>query len=184
MISEFEEVPKSSLGRLFGDLVQRSFDDLQVGNPQLRGYVRDLLCRFVRTDAIFRIKDPGGRGIETVVELLIEGDRAKTMEDGVSYTIDVQRQTGDYALFMSGIFRAYVERYGYLDFYLETGPRAYRATAGLESDLGFRPGPYEILAREFEHLSGAIDYMKKVYFGVATMQGDLKEIARRFSLWN
>ncbi len=175
----------ASLERLFRDLVHRSFDDLNVGAPRMREYVRDLLCRFARTDALFRIRDPQGRRIETVVELLIEGDRLARSGNGVEQERDLQRHTGDYTLFMSGIFRAYLERHGFLGLYLDTGSRAFRATADIERRLfGEDVGQYEVLAREFEHLSGAIDYMRKVYFCSSLMQGELREVARRFSLWN
>jgi len=35
------------------------------------------------------------------------------------------RYVGDYALFMSGLFRPFVERGGYLGYYLDEGARAY-----------------------------------------------------------
>ena len=172
----------SSLESLFARLIHRSFDDLQVGNPQIRVYVRDVLCRFARTDALYRIRDLQGRRIQTVVELLIEKERMPQSVRGMEREHDVQRHTGDYALFMSGIFRSYVERIGILGLYLEAGAQAYRTTAELEQKHD--RGIYEVMAREFEHLSGAIDYMRKVYFGHTMMQGELSEVARRFSLWN
>ena len=174
---------RGELEKLFVRLIHRSFDDLQVGDPKIREYVKDLLCRFARTDALYQIRDPRGRKIETVVELLMERECVAASEGGAER--EVQRHTGDYALFMSGIFRAYVDRNGFLGLYLQAGPRAYRAAAELERNLaGDSVGQFETLAREFEHLSGAIDYMRKVYFGNAMMQGDLSEVARRFSLWN
>jgi len=38
----------------------------------------------------------------------------------------VRKYVGDYTLFMSGLFRRFVERGGYLNYYLEEGARSYR----------------------------------------------------------
>ena len=173
-----------ALEKLFVRLVYRSFDELRVGNLEIRDYVTDLLCRFARTDALYRVHDIRGKRIETVVELLVESERLRA-ESALHRERDVRRHTGDYALFMTGIFRAYVERHGVFDLYLESGAKAYRDASELERRL-FGPDAqrFSVLSDQFERISGAIDYMRKVYFGHAMMHGELGEIARRFSLWN
>ena len=42
----------------------------------------------------------------------------------------------------------------------------------------------ERLERDFERVSGALDYMRKVYFGKAAIQEGLDNLIRRFDTWN
>ena len=77
----------------------------------------------------------------------------------------MRKYVGDYTLFMSGLFRRFVERGGYLDYYLEEGARSYRAVSVLDVSL-YNPGflMFEELSNGFEHYSGALDFMRKCYF--------------------
>ena len=178
---------KSSLGRLFNDLVNRSFDDLNLVDAGIRAYVIELLVGFARTDALYRIEDPGGKRLDTVVDLLIETGRIAGGEGHgtVERELDVTRHTGDYALFMSGIFRNYVERNGFLDWHLRQGERAYRRAAELSRKLMLTGvARFEMMAADFERLSGALDYMKKVYFGRAVRQFKMTDLGHRFDTWN
>jgi len=172
---------QESLYRLFHRLVNRSFSDLQTGDEALKGYVIDLLVRFARTDALYELEDPTGRQVDTVVGMLIEADRLSGVN--ANETFRVLRHTGDYALFMSGIFRAYVERHGFLEWYMVEGPRSYRRASSVADGEADR----EILVRmrrDFEQISGALDYMRKVYFGQVALRKGLDDLVRRFDLWN
>lgn len=173
---------RPSLGKLFDRLVHRSFDDVGLIDGAVRDYVADLLVRFARTDALYRIHDPVGQKVETVVELLIEADRVRTSDADREEA--VQRHTGDYALFMSGVFRDYVERHGFLGWHLEAGQRAYRRTGELRDRSG-QPGGglYREMASSFEMISGGLDYMRKVYFG-RSVAGEFGLLLSRFRTWN
>ena len=70
------------------------------------------------------------------------------------------RYVGDFALFMSGLFRPFVERGGFLGYYLAEGARAYTRVAALTDDRLL----YGELATRFEHYAGALDYLRKVRF--------------------
>jgi hypothetical protein len=82
---------------------------------------------------------------------------------------------------MSGMFRAFLQRHRILDLYLGEGPKAYRETALLDREL-YLPSArcFETLASEFERLSDALDYMRKVYFAPAVKQSPCREILDRF----
>ena len=72
---------------------------------------------------------------------------------------------GDYALFTSGLFRTWVERQGLGDYLLGAGQKgAYGAAAEL-AQLGFASQArlFGALEEQFEHLSGGLDYVRKVY---------------------
>ncbi|MCY3668909.1 MAG: hypothetical protein OXH81_24870, partial [Gemmatimonadetes bacterium] len=78
--------------------------------------------------------------------------------------MDIRRHVGDYALFTTGLFRTWVERQGLGGYYLEQGKRAYGAAAEL-AQLGFvsQARLFGALEEQFEHLSGGLDYVRKVY---------------------
>ena len=62
---------------------------------------------------------------------------------------------------MSGLFRPFVERGGWLGYYLEEGARAYARVASLAEA---RRLLYAELSRRFELWAGALDYLRKVRF--------------------
>ena len=169
-----------SLNRLFANLIERSFADLQVRDPDLKHYVTDLLVRFARSDALYHVADPGATKVDTVVEMLIEAEELKWNKHSSFQTL---RHTGDYALFMTGIFRNYVERGGYLEWYMTEGPRSYRRAMGAAPKEADRE-VLERLWRDFEQVSGALDQMWKVYFGRVAVQEGLGGLVRRFETWN
>lgn len=173
---------RPSLGKLFDRLVHRSFNDIGLIDGAVRDYVADLLVRFARTDALYRIHDPVGQKVETVVELLIEVDRVRSCDADREETL--QRHTGDYAMFMSGVFRDYVERHGFLGWHLEAGQHAYQRMGKLRDRSG-QPGGglYRKMAASFEMISGGLDYMRKVYFG-RSVPGQLSHLVARFQTWN
>jgi len=72
-----QATPKSGgLRRFFGALVERAFfEELGIADVRLTEYLSDLLCRFVRMDAVFGLRDVHGRRIEEVAEMLAEAER-------------------------------------------------------------------------------------------------------------
>ena len=77
----------------------------------------------------------------------------------------LRRQIGDYTLFMTGIFRDYVDTLAVTGYYEHEGRRAYRfvaevARAGAEADASL----YRRLSDRFEMYAGALTYTRKVYF--------------------
>jgi hypothetical protein len=75
-----------------------------------------------------------------------------------------QRYLGDYTLFMSGLFRPFVERHGHLGWYLVEGARAYARVAGTGGPARRERLLYEELSAGFEYYAGALDYLRKVRF--------------------
>ena len=65
---------------------------------------------------------------------------------------------------MSGLFRPFVEREGYLVWYLSEGARAYSRVANFAGGTRRDRMLYEELSARFEHYSGALDYLRKVRF--------------------
>jgi hypothetical protein len=74
------------------------------------------------------------------------------------------RYLGDYTLFMSGLFRPFVERDGHLGWYLSEGARAYARVADLGGEARRERVLCEELSTRFQHYAGALDYLRKVRF--------------------
>jgi hypothetical protein len=178
-------VQPSSAQKLKGfflELVRKSFSEVGVGDQQINDYVATVLAEFSRSDHWLQIRGADGRRLTSVVEMTlaqlgviadetqrVQGERA------------LRKYVGDYTLFMSGLFRRFVERGGYLTYYLEEGARSYRAVSKLDLSL-YSPGfmIFEELSKGFEHYSGALDFMHKCYFTPAPntdpFAGFLKQI--------
>lgn len=177
-----ENSSSPKLKEFFVSMTRQSFDQLGVGDRQIVDYIASILTEFSHADRWLLLRDADGRRLTSVVEMLIEqlgphnsnrilGERA------------LRKHIGDYTLFMSGLFRNFVERGGYLQYYLEEGKRAYQAVSELDVSL-YRPGflMFEELSKGFENYAGALDYMRKCYFapspGENPFAGFLKQIER------
>jgi hypothetical protein len=80
---------------LEGDLCLRDVEDVE-------GYLEELLLRFISQEAQY-VRDPSGRPIETVAEMLMEGD-IRFGADSFDREREVHRHIGDLLLFWSGLF--------------------------------------------------------------------------------
>ncbi len=131
---------QGSLYRFFAGLAEHTFQArLGIADPPLVDYITTLLTRFVHCDAIHRVRDPQGRRLEEVAEMVVE---AEARLGGPRR--EVHRHIGDYTLFWTGLFPEALRRLkrsGRLDYfvdYCEQGKRAYyiASTIQVESDQG------------------------------------------------
>jgi hypothetical protein len=157
-----EPIPR--LVAFFNWLVRRSFRDLGIRDAEVADYVSALLANFARTENLYRIRTYHGTRLETAVEMLLEANLSWYSEEW-DREKEIRKHVGDYILFMAGIFREWVERQSFLDFYLEEGKQAYRTVSEYHQAL-YRPGSrlYSELSRNFEFYVGALNYMKKTFF--------------------
>ena len=175
-------VAPEKLRVFFRGLVFPGFSALGITDREIVVYIVDMLARFARTDQLYRIRDARGQRLEGIAEMLIEAGRG--WGDQQDYVFDreleVRRHIGDYALFTSGLFRAWVEGRGLLDYYLEQGRAAYRG-AGELAQMAMVPqaGLLGALGEGFEHLAGGLDYVRKVYMRPEAHSGSQQEILRR-----
>jgi len=178
--------PESSgekLKSFFLSVVRKSFDQLGVGDRQTTDYVASLLAEFGHSDRWLAIRGAEGRRLTSVVEMMLSqlGPDETTRVNGERV---VRKYVGDYTLFMSGLFRRFVERGGYLSYYLEEGARSYRAVSELDVSL-YNPGflMFEELSKGFENYSGALDYMRKCYFAPAPYEDPFAGFMRQIQGW-
>ncbi|MBI4517011.1 MAG: hypothetical protein HY699_14480 [Deltaproteobacteria bacterium] len=152
------------LQRFFATIVQRAFWELGLAEPPVVEHVSQVLAAFASADNLYRLRSLEGKRVESLVQMMIElpgaGERKRLERER-----DLRRYIGDYALFMSGIFRSHAERGGFLGYYIQTGRDSYWSVSELDVAL-YRSGflLFQDLSRNFEFYSGALDYLRKAYF--------------------
>lgn len=140
---------EQALRRLFAALTESAFYvDLGIADPPLVDYLVDLLVRFVRIDAIHRIRNTEGKRLEQVADMLLEAEQRQARPRR-----EVYRHIGDVTLFWTGVYpealsrlRA-ADRKDHLIDYFEQGKRSYYLASQFEE------GPYEEEAPVLRRLS-------------------------------
>lgn len=138
----------SAIVRFFSGLAEQTFQTrLGVVDPPLVDYISNMLIRFVRHDAMFKLRDRKGRPLNQVTEMLLEAQQRKG-----DARRDVHRHIGDVTLFWSGLYPESLEHRqapknpDHLIDYRHQGKRAYLIASNIEPDQGDRP-PAEVLRR-------------------------------------
>ncbi len=156
------------LPRFFERATRHAFDDLALNDPPAVRYLADLLTRFARTDALHTVRELPARRLEIVADSLLAIQRAwdpEAPEFNPAHERALRRHIGDYTLFMTGIFRDYVQRLAVTSYYEHEGRRAYRFVSETERAGGGADAPlFGRLSDRFEAYSGALTYARKVYF--------------------
>lgn len=156
------------LPRFFESVTRQAFGDLAIDDAPALRYLTELLTRFVRAETLRTLRELPGPRLDSVTDSLLEIQHVWDW-DAPGFNPGTERalrhQIGDYTLFMSGIFRDYVDRLAVTGYYEHEGRRAYRFVAELararaEADASL----YRRLADRFEMYAGALTYARKVYF--------------------
>lgn len=173
----------NQLQKFFLDVVRQSFWQLGIYDATVASYVADVLADFARADNLYRFRTRQGRKIASVVGMLAQQNPAHD-ESGVLQERSLRKYTGDYALFMSGMFRQHIEGIGSLDYYIQEGSRSYWTVSELDLSL-YRTGYllYQELSKRFEYYSGALDYTRKAYFSTAPGEDPFAGFVRQIEGW-
>ena len=151
-----------SLQQFFHRQVQQGFGRHGLAQPATVDYVSDVLTRFAHTRALYPIHGRDDRPIEHIAGLIMEW---RTAQGDLDIPADrgrealVVRHIGEYALFMSGLFRARLAARGQLGYYLSHGRGAYWRCATRESNPR-QARVFEGLHRDFERIARALDDMR------------------------
>ena len=172
------------LQKFFLKLVRQSFWQLGIYDATVAGYVADVLADFARSDNLYKIRSRRGRKVDSVVEMLARQSGGAADESGVLRERSLRKYAGDYALFMSGMFRQHVEGIGSLEYYIQEGSRSYWTVSELDLSL-YRTGYmlYQELSKKFEYYSGALDYTRKAYFATAPGDDPFAGFVRQIEGW-
>ena len=174
----------NKLKGFFLNVVRQSFWQLGINDAMVANYVADVLTEFARTDNLYRIRSQRGRKVDSVVEMLAASADEPADQDAILTERSRRKYVGDYALFMSGIFRKHVEGSGSLDYYIQEGSRSYWTVSELDLSL-YRTGYflYQELSKKFEYYSGALDYTRKAYFASAPGEDPFAGFMRQVEGW-
>lgn len=159
------KIAHPKLKQVFTWFVRRTFHDLKISsNQEMSGYLSDLLAEFSRTDRVFKLLDPQGRPLRTIVELLRFREKARREEPASKEGLELDQHIGDYSLFMTGFFLEFLRRGGFVNLYRHEGRKAYMRVSqdirftGLGSSRLFQD-----LSLDFDRLSSALQYMRNTY---------------------
>jgi hypothetical protein len=166
------------LPHLFRLLTERNLaGKLGYEDPDVIGYVSDLLTDFTHIDNLFKIRSATGQRVEEIAELLMEADllyRATSVER----EREVHKHIGDYTLFMAGLFPEAIRRGGAVRVamsrdalidYVKTGKRSYRIVAE------FAYGAHRGVAPLYRKLS---EQFELCVFGLGYVRSDLDRLRR------
>jgi hypothetical protein len=172
------------LQKFFLNVVRQSFWQLGIYDATVAGYVADVLADFARSDNLYKFRGRQGRKVASMVEMLAQQRDSSTDESGVLKERSLRKYAGDYALFMSGMFRQHVEGIGSLEYYIQEGSRSYWTVSELDLSL-YRTGYllYQELSKKFEYYSGALDYTRKAYFSTAPGEDPFAGFVRQIEGW-
>jgi hypothetical protein len=175
---------ENALQNFFRNVIRQSFWQLGIYDATVTDYVADVLTDFAKTENLYRVRSRAGKRMDSVVEILAEQPAAPADETQLLRERSMRKYLGDYALFMSGIFRSHVEGKGFLDYYIEEGSRSYWTVSELDLSL-YRTGfiLFQELSKKFEYYSGALDYTRKAYFAADPGEDPFAGFLRQVEGW-
>ncbi len=145
--------PREPLRKFFSGISEQTFQvQLGVADPQLIDYISDLLVRFSRSDAVYRIRSLTGQPLAQVAVMMEEAE--KRVGEAKR---DVHRHIGDFTLFWAGVYPETLRRMqsstknDHLVDYCQQGKRSYWIASKISADSDSGDGELlSRLSREFE----------------------------------
>ncbi len=139
--------PSSAIDRFFAGLAENTFHThLGVADPPVIDYVSKMLIRFVRYDALLKIRTLVGRPVAEIGEMLVEADQRIG-----NARREVHRHIGDFALFWAGVYPESLrprrdEEVDRFVAYCTQGKKAYHIASTIETDED-EAAPRDVLER-------------------------------------
>jgi hypothetical protein len=179
-----KRILSDKLHGFFSNIIRQSFWQLGINDATVVGYVAEVLTDFAKSDNLYRMRARGGKKVESVVEMLTDKPNEAPDESRLLKERSLRKYIGDYALFMSGIFRSHVEGRGCLEYYIAEGSRSYWTVSELDLSL-YRTGfiLFQELSKKFEYYSGALDYTRKAYFAAEPGEDPFAGFLRQVEGW-
>jgi hypothetical protein len=152
-----------SLHQFFRHQLQPGFRAGGIDEPATIDYVSDVLTRFAETRVLYAVAGADGKPLQYIVDFLAERQRAEAGADGRTDYARVRtltRHLGEFALFMSGMFRERLVRRGELPYYLAQGAGAYWSCADVELHPG-RRRIYHQIHGHFRDIADTLDGLRR-----------------------
>lgn len=129
---------------------------------QVEAYLADMLTHFATFDGIYAIRNAEGKRVQSVVEMLAEGD-VRQNADSFDREREVHRHIGDFLLFWSGLYPEHLNRSSSnkaLTDVIEQGRFSYHVVSTFEY------GPYAEQAGVFRKLSTHFDEFRSSLYRI------------------
>lgn len=92
------------LRQLFHQVVSGCYIRHGILDPDIAGYVGDLLTEFTAADKLYRVRDGSGRRLMAISEMVAASDPVYGAASSFDEEREVRRHIGDYALFATGMY--------------------------------------------------------------------------------
>lgn len=167
------------LDRFFAGLAEYTFQTrLGVADPPLIDYIARLLARFIHCDAIYQVRNPTGRRLHEVAEMLVEAE-ARVGDP----RREVHRHIGDFTLFWTGVYpealrqvQSRLHADAFLD-YCEQGKRAYHIASTIPSPEHPEESPVlERLSHDFELCAYGLGELRREWERKDPIEGESRPI--------
>ena len=152
-----------SLYQFFRHQVSHGFNRQGITESATVDYVSEILTRFAETRRLYPLQDISGRPLEYIVDMLEASQQAESETASAVRGRFILLHVGEYALFMSGLFRERLRRRGELDYYIAHGSSAYWRCADCELNPRQRQ-VYWHLHHDFGKISGTLNTMRHEQF--------------------
>ena len=167
-----------ALHHMFAGLVEQTFQtELGVVELPVLDYLSGLLARFVCMDVIYQVRDPSGKRLEEVAEMLVEAEQRQGQPQR-----EVHRHIGDLTLFWTGLYPEALtvlcgtQRKDHLINYRQYGKRSYYIAST------YAEVPYEEeapvlrkLSENFELCTVGLNRVRKAWEQFAAEQNDAEQ---------
>jgi hypothetical protein len=145
--------PPETLYRFFAGLTEYAFQSrLGVADTRLVDYLTDLLARFVRYDALLRLRNLTGQRLDEVTKMMLEAEARVGDARRAAH-----RHIGDFTLFWTGVYPESLRRTrrgqsdDFFDVYCSHGKRSYQIASSIRVAEPDEEGDVlERLSHEFE----------------------------------
>jgi len=161
------------LRRLLTGVTEQAFvTRLGLGDFAIIDYIAGMLTRFLRMDAIYRLRKPSGRPIEEVAEMVM---LAEELPPEGRTRREIHRHIGDFTLFWTGLFPEALQRLRSVyskDFfvdYCEQGKRSYYIASTFDDE------PYREEAAVLRRLSAMFELCA---YGLSEVRKELEQTER------
>lgn len=147
----------SSFQTVMMDSLRREYPE--GSREEIADYLTMLLARFMRTDAIFAIRDSEGQQVTSIGEMMAEGD-ISLRADSFERERIVHRHIGDFLLFWSGVYPGFLRQLRlrseaeWVRDYARQGRESYHLVSTFDYPPYDREAPlFRRLSKDFEVLT-------------------------------
>lgn len=93
------------LERFFQQAVRNSYEGkLGLNDPDMTGYVAQILCEFSDAENLYCVRDETGRPVQELAEMISASDPVNGSASSFDAERALRKHIGDYALFVAGMY--------------------------------------------------------------------------------